>query len=227
MRYLFPPPSPPALAVVARDELFPVRRVYCVGRNYADHIVEMGGDPDREPPFFFQKNPDDLWTEARVPYPPATANMHHEAELAIALSKGGEDIAEADALACVWGAAPAIDLTRRDVQDEAKAMRRPWTAAKAFRASAPIGPLVKVEDPASLARGAIRLSVNGELRQNGDLGQMVWKIPEMIAALSRLFTLAPGDVILTGTPAGVGAVGRGDRIACSVEGVGAFEVEIA
>lgn len=226
MSTVIAPPAPVLLPVLGTSDRFPVRRVYCVGRNYADHIVEMGGDPDREPPFFFQKNPDDLWTEARVPYPPATANLHHEAELAIALGKGGEDIAEEDALGCVWGAAPAIDLTRRDVQDEAKAMRRPWTAAKAFRASAPIGPLRPVEDAAELARGAIRLSVNGELRQNGDLGQMVWKIPEMIAALSRLFTLAPGDVILTGTPAGVGAVGPGDRINCEVEGAGAFEVEI-
>lgn len=225
MRYVIDPPPTPAVPVRGGG-LFPVRRVYCIGRNYAAHAVEMGGDPNREPPFFFQKNPDDLDASGRFPYPRRSQNVHHEVELAVALARGGEDIPVERALDCVWGYAVAIDMTRRDLQDEAKKLQRPWEIAKAFARSAPIGELVPASAIGHPSRGAITLSVDGALRQSGDLAQMIWKVPEIVATLSQYFTLAAGDVILTGTPSGVGPIERGQVMEAVIEGVGRLRVEV-
>ena len=225
MRYVIDPPPTPAIPVQGGGP-FPVRRVYCIGRNYAAHAVEMGGDPNREPPFFFQKNPDDLDPSGQFPYPRRSENVHHEVELLVALARGGEEIPADQALACVWGYAVAIDMTRRDLQDEAKRLQRPWEIAKAFARSAPVGELVPAAAIGHPSRGAITLAVDGVLRQSGDLSQMIWKVPEIVATLSQYFTLAPGDVILTGTPAGVGPVERGQVMEAAIEGVGAIRVEV-
>jgi fumarylpyruvate hydrolase len=225
MRYVIDPPPTPAIPVQGGG-LFPVRRVYCIGRNYAAHAVEMGGDPNREPPFFFQKNPDDIDPSGQFPYPRRSENVHHEVELLVALARGGEEIPADQALACVWGYAVAIDMTRRDLQDEAKKLQRPWEIAKAFARSAPVGELVPAAAIGHPSRGAITLAVDGVLRQSGDLSQMIWKVPEIVAVLSQYFTLAPGDVILTGTPAGVGPVERGQVMEAAIEGVGAIRVEV-
>jgi fumarylpyruvate hydrolase len=225
MRYVIDPPPTPAIPVRGGG-LFPVRRVYCIGRNYAAHAVEMGGDPNREPPFFFQKNPDDLDPSGRFPYPRRSENVHHEVELLVALARGGEDVPVERALECVWGYAVAIDMTRRDLQDEAKRLQRPWEIAKAFARSAPVGELVPAAAIGHPSRGAITLAVDGVLRQSGDLSQMIWKVPEIVAVLSQYFTLAPGDVILMGTPAGVGPVERGQVMEAAIEGVGAIRVEV-
>lgn len=208
--YVIDPGRRPALPVIGRTARFPVHRVYCIGRNYADHAVEMGHDPNREPPFFFMKSADNLDPSGTFPYPPESTDVHHEVELAVALGRGGDAIPVTEAADCVYGYAVSLDMTRRDLQAEAKKLARPWDIAKAFERSAPIGQLVPAGEAGPLDRGPITLSVNGELRQAGDLDQMIWKVPEMIAHLSRYFTLAPGDVILTGTPAGVGAVVPGD-----------------
>ncbi|MFN4125882.1 fumarylacetoacetate hydrolase family protein [Pannonibacter indicus] len=219
-------PKIPALPVAGTDALFPVRRVYCIGRNYAAHAVEMGHDPSKEPPFFFQKNPDNLDASGTFPYPGQTADVHHEVELAVVLKSGGSGIAVADALSHVYGYAVALDMTRRDLQAVAKDMGRPWDTAKAFEHSAPIGPVIPASICGHPQAGAITLTVNGTLRQSGDLNQMIWKIPEMIAYLSDYFTLAAGDVILTGTPSGVGPVVRGDRLEARVEGFAPLTVEV-
>jgi fumarylpyruvate hydrolase len=224
--YVFDPPPVVAAPVRGSAASFPVRRVYCVGRNYAAHAVEMGHDPDREPPFFFQKNADDLDFSGRFPYPPASADVHHEVELVVALKAGGADIPAARALDAVFGYAVGLDMTRRDLQADAKAAGRPWEVGKAFARSAPMGPIVPAAEIGHPARGAVTLTVNGAPRQRGDLDQMIWKTPEIVAHLSRLFTLAPGDVIMTGTPAGVGAVARGDRLDAAIEGVGALSVVV-
>ncbi|MDO5895858.1 MULTISPECIES: fumarylacetoacetate hydrolase family protein [unclassified Agrobacterium] len=225
---VIPAPKPVTLPVAGTDSVFPVRRVYCVGRNYADHAIEMGHDPSREPPFFFQKNADNLLPAGQnFPYPSLSSNVHYEVEFVVALKKGGENIAVEDALDCVWGYAVGIDMTRRDVQDVAKKMSRPWEAAKAFEASAPVSALVAATDAGHLDQGAIWLDVNGTRRQSGDLNQMIWKVPEIIAELSKLFVLAPGDVIMTGTPAGVGAVVAGDVMECGVDGIGTLTVKVA
>jgi len=225
-RYAIEPPPRPALPVEGSDQLFPVRRVYCVGRNYAEHAIEMGHDPNREPPFFFQKNPDALVTTGEFPYPPKTSDVHHEIELVVALGKGGSNIATERALDHVWGYAVGLDMTRRDLQGEAKKMGRPWEVGKSFEASAPCGPLVPASRIGHPARGAVWLDVNGRRRQTGDLSQLIWNIPETITYLSGLFTLAPGDLIMTGTPAGVGAVQKGDVLRGGVEGVGEIEVRV-
>lgn len=225
---VIPASKPVTLPVAGTDSVFPVRRVYCVGRNYADHAIEMGHDPSREPPFFFQKNADNLLPAGQnFPYPSLSSNVHYEVEFVVALKKGGENIAVEDALDCVWGYAVGIDMTRRDVQDVAKKMSRPWEAAKAFEASAPVSALVAATDAGHLDQGAIWLDVNGTRRQSGDLNQMIWKVPEIIAELSKLFVLAPGDVIMTGTPAGVGAVVAGDVMECGVDGIGTLTVKVA
>lgn len=221
-------PAPAASAPVeGTDARFPVRRVYCIGRNYAAHAIEMGGDPDREPPFFFQKNPDNLDFSGIFPWPAMSADVHHEVEMVVALKSGGAGIAVESALDHVFGYAVGIDMTLRDLQAKAKEAGRPWEVAKAFERSAPMSPL----RPAALVghpeRGAVRLAVNGAMRQQGDLSQMIWKVPEIIACLSRHFALAGGDVIMTGTPSGVGAVRPGDVIEASVEGVGALTVRVA
>lgn len=219
------PAATPAVPVSGGGS-FPVRRIYCVGRNYAAHTREMGGDPDREAPFFFQKNPDDIATDGRFPYPPVSSDVHHEIELVVALARGGCDIDEAAALEHVYGYAVGLDMTRRDLQAAAKTARRPWEVGKAFAASAPIAPIRPVSEIGHPARGAITLSVNGEARQAGDLSQMIWSVPEQIAILSRYFALAPGDLIFSGTPAGVGPVRRGDTLIGEIEGVGRLETQV-
>jgi fumarylpyruvate hydrolase len=220
---------PPQIAVpVLGGGLFPVRRVYCVGRNYAAHAREMGGDPSREPPFFFSKPADALVTGgADTPYPPATANLHHEVELVVAIGQGGADILPQAALAHVFGYAVGLDLTRRDVQDQAKAARQPWDMAKGFDASAPIGEIIPVSANIHPDEARISLHVNGEIRQVGDLLDMIWPVPDIIAALSRLVRLAPGDLIFTGTPDGVSALQRGDILLGEVAGVGSVRTRIS
>jgi fumarylpyruvate hydrolase len=224
--YVVPPPAVISLPIRATEDRFPVRRIYCVGRNYAAHAVEMGHDPDREPPFFFQKNPDNLVLDGRFPYPPRSHDVHHEIELVVALKEGGRDIAPEHAQAHVFGYAVGIDMTQRDLQAEAKAMGRPWEVGKAFEHSALCGELVPARMIGHPERGAIWLDVNGKRRQEGDLAQLIWKVPEVIAELSRLFTLAPGDLIMTGTPAGVGAVAKGDVMRGGVKGVGEITAEV-
>ncbi|PWK62276.1 fumarylacetoacetate hydrolase family protein [Roseicyclus mahoneyensis] len=211
---------------VAGGGLFPVRRVYCIGRNYAAHAVEMGHDPDKEPPFFFQKNPDNLDASGEFPYPSHTSDVHHEAEVAVMLKSGGTNIPVARALDHVFGYALSLDMTRRDLQGEAKKMGRPWEIGKAFERSAPVGPIHRVEEVGHLSEGKMTFTVNGELRQEGDLNQMIWKVPEMISYLSEYFELKPGDVILSGTPAGVNAVVTGDIMVLEVEGLGSMTVKV-
>ena len=224
--YVFPPAAIPALPVAGTDQAFPVRRLYCVGRNYTEHAIEMGHDPDREPPFFFQKNPDSLVLDGSFPYPPATADVHFEIELVVGLGAGGSDIPVERAIDCVYGYAVGLDMTRRDLQGEAKKLGRPWEVGKSFEASAPCGPLVPASRIGHPDRGAVWLDVNGTRRQTGDLSQLIWTVPETIAYLSGLFTLAAGDLVMTGTPAGVGAVRRGDVMKGGVEGVGEIEVRV-
>jgi len=223
--YVITPPEQAALSVAGSTERFPVHRVYCVGRNFAAHAVEMGHDPDKEPPFFFQKNPDNLVADAsEFPYPGLSKDVHHEIEMYVALKSGGENIAVDDALDCVFGYGVSLDMTRRDLQGEMKKLGRPWEIGKAFEMSAPAGPVFPVSEVGHPAEGDIWLKVNNEIRQSGDLNQMIWKTPEMIAILSTLFTLRAGDVILTGTPAGVGAIQRGDKIHGHVAGIGDLSV---
>jgi fumarylpyruvate hydrolase len=224
---VIPAPAPVLIDVEGSVEQFPVRRVYCVGRNYADHAIEMGHDPSREPPFFFQKNADNIFNGDSFPYPPQSSNVHFEVELVMALSGGGSDIPVQDALSKVYGYGVGIDFTRRDVQDAAKKMSRPWEAAKAFEQSAPVSALQPADRIGHPQEGAIWLEVNGERKQAGDLNQMIWKLPEVIAELSKFFTLAPGDVIMTGTPAGVGAIVKGDRIDCCIAPVGKLSLTVA
>jgi fumarylpyruvate hydrolase len=225
-QYVISPPPQPVLPVDGASARFPIRRVYCIGRNYAAHAVEMGHDPDKEPPFFFLKSNDNVVSDGRFPYPPGSSDVHHEIELVVALKKGGRDIAADRALDCVYGYGVGLDMTRRDLQAEMKKMGRPWEIGKSFEASAPCGPLVPAERIGHPTSGAIRLEVNGQVRQEGDLNQMIWKVPEMIAYLSSLFELAPGDIIMTGTPAGVAAVNRGDRLRGHIEGIGELLVEV-
>ena len=205
-------PALTVLPVAGSDLMFPVRRVYCIGRNYAAHAIEMGHDPDREDPFFFQKNADNLDPSGRFPYPPKTSDVHHEIEMAVMLKSGGRDIAVESALDHVFGYALALDMTRRDLQGIQKKLGRPWEIGKAFESSAPVGPVHPVAEVGHLDEGAITLRVNGDLRQEGDLNQMIWKVPEQIAYLSEYYELAGGDVILSGTPSGVAAVERGDTM---------------
>jgi fumarylpyruvate hydrolase len=225
-RYVIPPSPTVGIPVAGAEAVFPVRRVFCVGRNYAEHAREMGQDPDREEPFFFMKPADALVTDGRFPYPPGTVDVHHEIELVAALGQGGRDIAVERALDHVWGYGVGLDMTRRDLQAVAKKAGRPWDVAKAFDASGPLSPLVPASRIGHPSRGAIWLDVNGERRQTGDLGQLIWKVDETIAYLSGLFELAPGDLIFTGTPAGVGAVQGGDRLHGHIDGVGDLEVEV-
>ena len=220
------PPPVVTLPIAGSDAVFPVRRVYCIGRNYAAHTIEMGGDPDREAPFFFQKNPDNLDPSGEFPYPPNSSDVHHEAELAVMLKSGGMNIPVDRALDHVYGYALALDMTRRDLQAAQKQLRRPWEIGKAFERSAPVGPVHPVSVVGHPSDGRIALTVNGELRQEGDLDRMIWKVPEMISYLSDYFELAAGDVILSGTPSGVAAVERGDVMELEVEGVGALTVRV-
>lgn len=219
-------PEVAALPVAGSDARFPVRRVYCIGRNYAAHAIEMGHDPDREPPFFFQKNANNLDPSGNFPYPPHSVDVHHEAEMYVALKSGGADISVKDALDHVFGYGLALDMTRRDLQGEMKKMGRPWEIGKAFERSAPCGPLYPSTSIGHPAEGRVTLAVNGEMRQEGDLNQMIWKVPEMISYLSEYFELAAGDVILSGTPAGVGPVNKGDELVMTIEGLGSLTVTV-
>jgi fumarylpyruvate hydrolase len=224
--YVFECPPVVGLRVAGVGDLFPVRRVYCIGRNYAAHAVEMGHDPSREPPFFFQKNPDNLDPSGEFPYPARSTDVHHEMEMIVALKSGGVDIPLGQALDHVYGYGLALDMTRRDLQGEAKKLGRPWEIGKAFERSAPVGEIHRVSEIGHPASGRIELKINGEVRQEGDLNQMIWKVPEMISYLSEYFELAPGDVILSGTPSGVGPVRKGDRMEASIEGVGTMTVTV-
>ncbi|MEK9725496.1 MAG: fumarylacetoacetate hydrolase family protein [Rhodospirillaceae bacterium] len=232
MAYVISPPPVPAVAIAGSDDLFPVNRVYCVGRNYAAHAIEMGHDPDREPPFFFKKAPDNLLPASELdgggdfPYPTQTSDVHHEIELVAALAKGGNDIPVNQAMDCVWGFGVGIDMTRRDLQGQAKDMGRPWDTGKAFDNAAPIGRLHPIAETGPMESGRVWVDVNGETRQEGDLNQLIWKIPEMINFLSGLFTLKPGDLIFTGTPSGVGPVVRGDVLTGVVDGVSGIKVTV-
>jgi len=227
MSFVFSPPPAVSLHVRGEVDRFPVHRVYCVGRNYADHAIEMGHDPDKEPPFFFQKNPDNVVVpDLKFPYPPKSSDVHHEIEMVVALHKGGSDIPVAEAMDCVYGYAVALDMTRRDLQSEMKKLGRPWEIGKAFEKSAPCGEIVPASEIGHPESGAIWLKVNGEMRQEGDLNQMIWKVPEMISYLSGLFELAPGDIIMSGTPAGVGPVQRGDVLHGHIDGIGELVVNV-
>lgn len=225
-KYIIEPVERASLPVRGSEQRFPVRRVYCIGRNYADHAIEMGHDPDRESPFFFQKNADNLDTSGEFPYPGKSSDVHHEIELVVALKSGGTDISLDNALNHVYGYAVGIDMTRRDLQAEMKAARRPWEIGKAFEHSAPISPIIPASEIGHLESGSISLSVNGEQRQKGDLNQMIWKVPEMISYLSEYYEIAAGDLIMSGTPAGVGPVVRGDEMVGSVEGIGELVVKV-
>ena len=224
--FAFDPPPVIALPIAGSVAMFPVRRVYCIGRNYAAHAIEMGHDPDREPPFFFQKNPNNLDPSGTFPYPPHSADVHHEVEVAVMLKSGGTNIAIDTAERHIFGYALSLDMTRRDLQGAQKKMGRPWEIGKAFERSAPVGPIHPVAETGLLNDGAITLKVNGETRQEGDLNQMIWKVPEMISYLSEYFELAGGDVILSGTPAGVGPVARGDVMELSADGLGNVTVNV-
>jgi fumarylpyruvate hydrolase len=225
-RYAITAPPVVGLPIARTDALFPVRRVYCIGRNYAAHAVEMGHDPNREAPFFFQKNPDNLDPSGAFPYPAQSSDVHHEVEMAVMLKSGGANIAIEDALSHVFGYALSLDMTRRDLQSAQKKMGRPWDIGKAFERSAPVGPVHPVAEVGHLDAGRITLKVNGDLRQDGDINQMIWKVPEMISYLSDYFELAAGDVILSGTPAGVGPVERGDVMEIAADGLGSMTVHV-
>ena len=226
MEFVVPSAAQAVLPVVGSDAVFPVRRVYCVGQNYAAHAAEMGGD-GRQPPFFFSKPADALVPGGgRIAYPPRTANLQHEVELVVALREGGADIPAERALAHVCGYAVGIDLTRRDLQAQAKEKGRPWEMAKGFDQSGPVGALVPAVECGHPAGGRIWLKVNGDTRQDGDLAQMTWNVAEVIANLSSYVTLAAGDLIFTGTPAGVSTVVRGDVLECGIDGVGRLQIEL-
>jgi fumarylpyruvate hydrolase len=231
MEYVFTPPPQAAIPVVGSQQFFPVHRVYLVGRNYVEHAKEMG-HTGREAPFFFLKPADALvvvpdGATGDMPYPPLTSDLHHEIELVVALGKGGSDIAAADANAHIWGYAIGLDMTRRDLQGEAKKQGRPWDTGKGFEHSAPIGPIHPIAQTGIIESGSISLDVNGARRQSGDINQLIWKVPEIIEHLSRYFVLQPGDLIYTGTPAGVGAVQKGDLLEGTVDKLGSLRVKVA
>ncbi len=227
MNYVIPAPPLPTLGVRGTTGLFPIHRIYCVGRNYAAHAREMGHVPEREPPFFFQKNPDSIVPSGgRFPYPGHSQDVHHELEMVVALGGGGRDLAVDQALDCVFGYAVGLDMTRRDLQAQMKQMGRPWEIGKAFEFAAPCSDIVPATECGHPRSGAVWLKVNGELRQRGDLRQMIWSVPEMISYLSALFTLAPGDLIFSGTPAGVAAVRRGDVLHGGVDGIGELKISV-
>jgi fumarylpyruvate hydrolase len=229
MSYVFTPPATVSLAVAGGGD-FPVHRIYCVGRNYADHAVEMGFT-GREPPFFFMKPADAVVAVAAgetgaIDYPTLTSNFHHEIELVVAIGTGGSHILAADAPKHIWGYAVGLDMTRRDLQGEMKKQGRPWCIGKAFDQSAPIGPIVPKAKTGELLKGLIQISVNGQVKQKGDLAELIWSVNETIEQLSAAWTLQPGDLIFTGTPAGVGAVVRGDVMEGSIDGLGTLKVAV-
>ena len=225
MAYVVTPPATVGVPVNGTDDLFPVRRIFCVGRNYAAHAREMGHDPDREPPFFFTKPADaivicaDPKNPTKVPYPSATKDLHHEIEMIVAIGRGGANIPVEQALDHVFGYGVGLDMTRRDIQGVAKKMGRPWEMGKAFDNSAPCTGITPVTQIGHPDKGAVWLKINGELKQKGDLADLIWNVPETISYLSNMITLRPGDLIMSGTPAGVGPVQRGDKLAGHVDGL--------
>jgi fumarylpyruvate hydrolase len=225
--FVFPPIPQASVAVRGSRQRYAVGRIFCVGRTYAAHAREMGGNPDREPPFFFNKAPAHLLASgATVPYPPGTRDYHHEMELVVAIGQPAFRIAPEQGQACVWGYACGLDMTRRDLQGEAKKAGRPWSFGKDFEHAAVIGELVPASQTGALARGRIELAVNGQTRQQGDLADLIWSVPEVVANLSQYYHLQPGDLIYTGTPEGVGAVQPGDVLAGRIEGVGEIQLTI-
>jgi len=230
MNYAVAAPAVHTLTVAGRDERFPVNRIFCVGRNYAAHAREMGKDPDRDPPFYFMKPAQatvDAAQAVTIPYPPRTINFHHEIELVLAIGRGGADIAAANALEHVYGYAVGLDMTRRDLQLEARDKGRPWEFGKSFATSAPIGAIHRAEDIGHPRDAAITLTVNGEPRQSSDIAKLIWSVSECIAVLSQYETLEPGDLIMTGTPEGVNSVVRGDVLHGAIEGLGEITVTVA
>jgi len=225
-KFVIDPAPQVCLPIRGFSESFPVRRIYCIGRNYADHAIEMGHDPNKEPPFFFQKNAQNVDTSGTFPYPPQTSDVHHEMELVVALKSGGAEISLENALEHVYGYRLGLDMTRRDLQGEAKKLGRPWEVGKSFEKSAPMSELVPASETGHLDQGRICLKVNGEIKQDGDLNQMIWKVPEMIAYLSRFYDIAGGDLIMSGTPAGVGPIQRGDKMECEIEHLGTMTIEV-
>ena len=225
-KFVIDPAPQVCLPIRGSNESFPVRRIYCIGRNYADHAIEMGHDPNKEPPFFFQKNAQNVDTSGTFPYPPQTSDVHHEMELVVALKSGGAEISLDNALEHVYGYGLGLDMTRRDLQGEAKKLGRPWEVGKSFEKSAPMSELVPASETGHLDQGRICLKVNGEIKQDGDLNQMIWKVPEMIAYLSRFYDIAGGDLIMSGTPAGVGPIQRGDKMECEIEHLGTMTIEV-
>ena len=226
-QYVIEPVALPTLPVAGDTRRFAVNRIYCVGRNYADHAREMGHDPDREPPFFFMKPASAIVTDgADMQYPSLSKDVHHEIEMVVAIGKGGANIPADKALEHVYGYGVGLDMTRRDLQGEAKKMGRPWDTGKAFDQSAPCSALVPVAECGHPSKGSIRLMVNGEVRQEGDLNQLIWNVPDTIAYLSTLFTLQPGDLIFSGTPAGVGPIKKGDVLEGEVDGLPLLKTRI-
>jgi len=224
--YVFDPLEIPSLPVRGTDKRFPIHRIYCIGRNYAAHAVEMGHDPDKEPPFFFQKCPDNVLVDEDFPYPAETSDVHYEFEMLVGLNKGGKNVSVEQALDLVFGYGVGLDMTRRDLQGEAKKLGRPWDVGKAFEHSAPCSELIPVAETGHPDEGEIWFKVNDEIRQQGDLNQMIWKTAEQISILSRYFELQPGDLIMTGTPAGVGAIKRGDTMEGYVAGVCGIKLSV-
>ena len=225
--FVIDPPAQVSLPVTGDTRRFAVNRIYCVGRNYADHAREMGHDPDREPPFFFMKPANSIVTDGKdMAYPNLSKDVHHEIEMVVAIGKGGANISADKALEHVYGYGVGLDMTRRDLQGEAKKMGRPWDTGKAFDQSAPCGEITPVTQCGHPSKGAVKLLVNGEVRQSGDLNQLIWNVPDTIAYLSTLFTLEPGDLIFSGTPEGVGAVTRGEHMNVSIAGLGHIDLRI-
>jgi fumarylpyruvate hydrolase len=229
--YVIPAWDLPSVPVAGTKQRFPVRHIYCVGRNYAEHAKEMGGDATKEPPFFFTKPADAIVpvvapAVGRIPYPMATKNYHHELELVVAIGKSAAKVAPKDAQALIYGYAVGLDMTRRDLQSDMREKKRPWDIGKSFANAAPIAPIHPATTTGPLTRGAVTLDVNGQRRQTGDLGDMVWDVPNVLAFLSQLYRLEPGDLIFTGTPAGVGAVVPGDRLDGRIAGLTPLAIEI-
>ncbi|MBO68679.1 MAG: hypothetical protein CL398_10245 [Acidiferrobacteraceae bacterium] len=227
MSYVITPAIIPCLQVRGSSNYYPVNRIFCVGRNYAKHVVEMGYDPEREAPFFFQKSSDSILVEGTdFVYPDKTIEVHHEVELVVALKTGGKNLSRAEATSNIYGYAVGLDMTRRDLQAELKSMGRPWEISKSFDGSAPCSAIIQSDDIGHPTKGEISLKKNGSLCQEGYLQQMIWKVPEIIAYLSEFCTLMPGDLIFTGTPSGVGPVQRGDNLKCTIDGVGTLDVGV-
>ena len=227
MNFVIKPARQVVLPIIGSADVFPVGQIYCVGRNYADHAIEMGHDPNREAPFFFMKPAYAVLADGeQMQYPSLSSDVHHEVELVVALAKGGERVSVADAMALVFGYAVGIDMTRRDLQAQAKEKSRPWEAGKTFKHAAPCSAISPLASTGEMNDGLIQLSINGDDRQRGDINQMIWKVPEVISRLSELFVLQAGDLIYTGTPAGVGPVKPGDNIEAHIDNVGSLNIKV-